>query len=157
MDWREGERWFWDTLVDADSASNPFNPFGFDLRSVDDPALPGNQANLTAINNALATGTATAPVVVRLGVGTVWLRGPGAKDHANGILTNDLGRIAPGQAQYTLLCNESGGVIDDLDAPAEEDTKITFETRKANLEKIVALLKMDTDEKQVDSAKAISA
>src|SRR5690606_32934637 len=25
IDWREGEEWFWDTLVDADSASNPFN------------------------------------------------------------------------------------------------------------------------------------
>lgn len=25
IDWREGERWFWDTLVDADSASNPAN------------------------------------------------------------------------------------------------------------------------------------
>lgn len=25
MDWREGERWFWDTLLDADCASNPFN------------------------------------------------------------------------------------------------------------------------------------
>lgn len=24
VDWREGERWFWDTLVDADPASNPF-------------------------------------------------------------------------------------------------------------------------------------
>ena len=23
IDWREGERWFWDTLVDADPASNP--------------------------------------------------------------------------------------------------------------------------------------
>ncbi|NLB47751.1 MAG: deoxyribodipyrimidine photo-lyase, partial [Microbacteriaceae bacterium] len=25
IDWREGEAWFWDTLVDADPASNPFN------------------------------------------------------------------------------------------------------------------------------------
>src|SRR3546814_6076961 len=25
IDWREGEQWFWDTLVDADAASNPFN------------------------------------------------------------------------------------------------------------------------------------
>ncbi|NHI16561.1 cryptochrome/photolyase family protein [Microbacterium excoecariae] len=25
VDWRVGERWFWDTLVDADAASNPFN------------------------------------------------------------------------------------------------------------------------------------
>ncbi|TFD54521.1 deoxyribodipyrimidine photo-lyase [Cryobacterium frigoriphilum] len=24
IDWRQGEQWFWDTLVDADSASNPF-------------------------------------------------------------------------------------------------------------------------------------
>ncbi len=25
LDWRHGEQWFWDTLVDADAASNPFN------------------------------------------------------------------------------------------------------------------------------------
>ena len=25
IDWREGERWFWDTLVDADAGSNPAN------------------------------------------------------------------------------------------------------------------------------------
>ena len=24
IDWRHGEAWFWDTLVDADAASNPF-------------------------------------------------------------------------------------------------------------------------------------
>jgi hypothetical protein len=32
----------------------------------------------------------------------------------NECLTNDLGRIAPGQAQYTLCCDEDGGVVDDL-------------------------------------------
>ncbi len=40
--------------------------------------------------------------------------GPGAADFLNSVLTNDLGRIGPGQAQYTLLCNEAGGVVDDL-------------------------------------------
>ena len=25
IDWREGEQWFWEKLVDADAASNPFN------------------------------------------------------------------------------------------------------------------------------------
>lgn len=25
IDWRKGEQWFWDTLVDADAASNPLN------------------------------------------------------------------------------------------------------------------------------------
>src|SRR5215218_10438201 len=50
--------------------------------------------------------------VSHLGTGTV--RGPGAADFVNRCLTNDLGRIAPGQAQYTLCCDETGGVVDDL-------------------------------------------
>jgi aminomethyltransferase len=36
-------------------------------------------------------------------------------------LTNDLDRIGPGQAQYTLLPNERGGVVDDLIAYRRED------------------------------------
>ena len=35
--------------------------------------------------------------------------GPGAADFVNACLTNDLGRIGPGQAQYTMCCTESGG------------------------------------------------
>jgi aminomethyltransferase len=50
--------------------------------------------------------------VSHLGTGTV--RGPGAADLVNRCLTNDLGRIGPGQAQYTLCCDADGGVIDDL-------------------------------------------
>jgi aminomethyltransferase len=40
--------------------------------------------------------------------------GPGAADFVNACLTNDLGRIGPGKAQYTLCCDETGGVVDDL-------------------------------------------
>ena len=40
--------------------------------------------------------------------------GPGAIAWLNSVVTNDLDRIGPGQAQYNLLCDESGGVIDDL-------------------------------------------
>jgi len=47
-------------------------------------------------------------------LGKVSVTGPGAADFVNRCLTNDLGRIAPGKAQYTLCCDESGGVIDDL-------------------------------------------
>ena len=31
-----------------------------------------------------------------------------------GVLSNDLGRVEVGRAQYTLLTNESGGIVDDL-------------------------------------------
>jgi aminomethyltransferase len=41
--------------------------------------------------------------------------GFGAFDYLQGLLTNDLARIAEvGSAQYTLLCDEDGGIIDDL-------------------------------------------
>jgi aminomethyltransferase len=47
-------------------------------------------------------------------LGTATVRGPGAAAFVDECLTNDLGRIGPGQAQYTLCCDESGGVVDDL-------------------------------------------
>ncbi|NUS52702.1 MAG: glycine cleavage system aminomethyltransferase GcvT, partial [Nocardioidaceae bacterium] len=51
--------------------------------------------------------------VSHLGKGTV--RGPGAADLVNATLSNDLGRIGPGQAQYTLCCDDAtGGIVDDL-------------------------------------------
>ena len=40
--------------------------------------------------------------------------GPRAPELLQGLLSNDLGRIEPGGAQYTLLTNERGGIIDDL-------------------------------------------
>src|SRR3989441_6277642 len=38
----------------------------------------------------------------------------GSLDFLNHTLTNDLRKLAVGQGQYTLMCNERGGVIDDL-------------------------------------------
>jgi aminomethyltransferase len=48
-------------------------------------------------------------------LGKVGVVGPGAADFVNACLTNDLGRIEPGRAQYTLCCDDAtGGVVDDL-------------------------------------------
>ncbi|MGD8149801.1 glycine cleavage system aminomethyltransferase GcvT [Ornithinimicrobium sp. Y1694] len=47
-------------------------------------------------------------------LGNAQVSGPGAKDFLNSCLTNDLERIEPGKAQYTMCCDESGGVVDDL-------------------------------------------
>jgi aminomethyltransferase len=47
-------------------------------------------------------------------MGEVLVSGPAAQAFLNRTLTNDLARLAPGQGQYTLMCNERGGVIDDL-------------------------------------------
>lgn len=76
--------------------------------------------------------------VSHLGKATV--RGPGAAAFVNATLTNDLGRIAPGQAQYTLCCNESGGVIDDLIAYYVADDEIFLVPNAANTATVVAAL-----------------
>lgn len=47
-------------------------------------------------------------------LGKASVTGPGAADFVNSCLTADLSRIGPGQAQYTLCCDASGGVVDDL-------------------------------------------
>ena len=47
-------------------------------------------------------------------MGEVSVRGPGALAFLNHLLTNDAAKLAVGQGHYTLMCNERGGVIDDL-------------------------------------------
>ena len=47
-------------------------------------------------------------------LGKASVKGDGALDFLNHMFTNDLNRISDGKAQYTLLCNPDGGVVDDL-------------------------------------------
>lgn len=47
-------------------------------------------------------------------LGKASVKGVGALDFLNTQVTNDLNRISDSQAQYTMLCNPDGGVVDDL-------------------------------------------
>src|SRR5271154_3320532 len=47
-------------------------------------------------------------------MGEVTVSGAGAEEFLNRALTNDIRKVASGEGQYTLMCNERGGVIDDL-------------------------------------------
>jgi aminomethyltransferase len=47
-------------------------------------------------------------------MGEVEVEGPRARALLQSLLSNDLDRIGPGRAQYTLLTNERGGILDDL-------------------------------------------
>ena len=76
--------------------------------------------------------------VSHLGKATV--RGPGARDFVNSCLSNDLGKIAPGQAQYTLCCDESGGVVDDLIAYLVSDDEVFLVPNAANTTEVVRRL-----------------
>lgn len=76
-------------------------------------------------------------------LGKISVIGKGATEFLNTQLTNNLERIKDSQAQYTLMCNESGGVIDDLIAyrnshsdyfliPNASNTTAVFEVLKSN-------------------------
>jgi aminomethyltransferase len=74
-------------------------------------------------------------------LGKAVVRGPGAADFLNSCLTNDLGRIEPGRAQYTLCCDDaSGGVVDDLIAYYRSDDQVFLIPNAANTAEVVRRL-----------------
>jgi aminomethyltransferase len=73
-------------------------------------------------------------------LGKAKVAGPGAAAFVNSAFTNDLDRIGPGKAQYTLCCNEAGGVIDDLIAYYVADDEIFLVPNAANTAAVVAEL-----------------
>jgi aminomethyltransferase len=76
--------------------------------------------------------------VSHLGKATV--RGPGARAFVNSCLSNDLGRIEAGKAQYTLCCDESGGVVDDLIAYLVSDDEVFLVPNASNTAEVVRRL-----------------
>ncbi len=77
--------------------------------------------------------------VSHLGKATV--RGPGAAAYLNSALTSDLDRIAAGQAQYTMCCDDpTGGVVDDLIAYRQADDDVLLIPNAANTAEVVRRL-----------------
>jgi aminomethyltransferase len=67
--------------------------------------------------------------------------GPGAADFVNACLTNDLARIGPGRAQYTLCCDDAtGGVVDDLIAYLIGSDEVFLIPNAANTAEVVRRL-----------------
>ncbi|HEY8278233.1 MAG TPA: glycine cleavage system aminomethyltransferase GcvT, partial [Bdellovibrionota bacterium] len=47
-------------------------------------------------------------------MGEVTVEGEGAEEFLNHLVTNNVSKLTQGQAQYTVMCYEDGGVVDDL-------------------------------------------
>ncbi|MET4049129.1 glycine cleavage system protein T [Rhodococcus sp. 1163] len=79
-------------------------------------------------------------------LGKASVDGPGAADFVNSTLTNDLTRVGPGKAQYTLCCNTSGGVVDDLIAYFVSPEEVFLIPNAANTASVVAALTAEAPE-----------
>ncbi len=74
-------------------------------------------------------------------LGKAMVTGEGAAAYINATLTNDLGRIGPGQAQYTLCCDEeTGGIVDDIIAYYQDDEHVLLVPNAANTTEVVRRL-----------------
>ena len=74
-------------------------------------------------------------------MGELEVEGPRATELLQSTLSNDLGRIEPGEAQYTLLTNERGGIVDDLIAYRLEPHRYLLIVNASNREADFAWLK----------------
>ncbi|HEX6248196.1 MAG TPA: glycine cleavage system aminomethyltransferase GcvT [Nocardioidaceae bacterium] len=80
-------------------------------------------------------------------LGKVLVHGPGAAAYVNACLTNDLDRIAPGKAQYTLCCDpETGGIVDDLIAYLHGPDRVLLVPNAANTPEVVRMLEAEAPE-----------
>jgi aminomethyltransferase len=74
-------------------------------------------------------------------LGKAMVSGPGAAAYVNATLSNDLGRIEHGKAQYTLCCDaETGGIVDDLIAYFHNDSHVLLVPNAANTAEVVRRL-----------------
>jgi aminomethyltransferase len=74
-------------------------------------------------------------------LGKVRVHGPAAAAYVDATLTNDLGRIGPGRAQYTLCCDDaSGGVVDDLIAYLHDEREVFLVPNAANAAEVARRL-----------------
>lgn len=68
-------------------------------------------------------------------MGRLFVKGPGALEALQKLLTNDLSKLVDGGGQYTLMCNPSGGVIDDLIIFRRGEDDFYVVVNASNLEK----------------------
>jgi len=78
-------------------------------------------------------------------MGEVEVTGPGAEAFLQRLHSNDVTRMSIGSAQYSLLCDEEGGVLDDLFTYRLAPDRYLTVTNSSNHERDVAWLRAHAD------------
>src|SRR3954469_11125128 len=83
-------------------------------------------------------------------MGEIETSGPDAEAFLQRILSNDVSKIAPGGAQYSVLCREDGGVLDDLFTYSFGSNRYLTVTNAANHAKDLTWFQQQAAEFDVD-------
>ena len=74
-------------------------------------------------------------------MGEIEVEGPTAREFLQSVLSNDIDRLQPGDAQYTLLTTESGGIVDDLIVYRVEEHRYLLVVNASNRDAVFEWLK----------------
>lgn len=97
--------------------------------------MPVQYQGITAEHLAVRAGAGLFDVSH---MGQLEVEGPGALEAVNALITNDLEALVDGQALYTCLCREDGGILDDLVVYRRSRTRIFVCCNAGNRAKVVA-------------------
>ncbi|HEX8083123.1 MAG TPA: glycine cleavage system aminomethyltransferase GcvT [Solirubrobacteraceae bacterium] len=90
-------------------------------------------------------------------MGEIETRGPGAQALLQRLLSNDVGKLGVGGAQYSVLCREDGGVLDDLFTYRLDEDRYLTVTNASNHEKDLAWFRRHAgDVEVVDRAEELA-
>ena len=78
-------------------------------------------------------------------MGEFEIRGQGANELVQKLSTNDVGRLTDGRVLYTLFCNETGGIVDDLLIYRHANNHYMLVVNAANIEKDFAWVEAHND------------
>ncbi|QDP40585.1 glycine cleavage system aminomethyltransferase GcvT [Radiobacillus deserti] len=68
-------------------------------------------------------------------MGEIMVEGPKSEHFLQKMLTNDVAKLSPKKAQYTVMCYETGGTVDDLIVYMLEESKYLLVVNAANTDK----------------------
>ncbi len=69
-------------------------------------------------------------------MGRLSVRGAGAESFLQSVTTNDVAKLTVGQAHYSMLCNERGGILDDIFVYRVRETDYLLCVNASNREKV---------------------
>jgi len=100
--------------------------------------LPVQYAGITAEHMAVRTAAGLFDVSH---MGEISLTGPDALQNVQNLLTNDFSTMTDGQARYSPMCNENGGIVDDLLVYRKDGQSYLLVVNASNREKDAAWIK----------------
>ncbi|MEQ2526159.1 glycine cleavage system aminomethyltransferase GcvT [Bacillaceae bacterium CLA-AA-H227] len=79
-------------------------------------------------------------------MGEIEVKGPNSLPYLQKMMTNDISKISTGGAQYTAMCYENGGTVEDLLVYKRADEDYLLVVNAANIEKDYAWLEKHLEE-----------